>query len=74
MLRKIITALLPSLPFVNPLFAQTQHQPPPDTRGLFWCDSGCFFFELNIGESCAPVASLGGPSPAVGTGFEGIEW
>ena len=70
--RKIIQALLLSLLFVNPLFAQTQNEVPEQTGALIWRDPSCFFFVLKIEDNnYALFEFLGGPSPVVGNIFEG---
>jgi hypothetical protein len=71
MLRNIIPALLLSLLFTNPLFAQSENEPPSQTGELIWRDPSCYFFVLKIGENYALFEFLGGPSPMVGNVFEG---
>lgn len=71
MLRKMIQGLVLSLLFVNPLAAQTENQPPPQTGELIWRDPSCFFFVLKIEGQYALFEFLGGPSPIVGNVFEG---
>jgi len=72
MLRKFPRALLLSLLFVNPLFAQSQNEGPEQTGELIWRDPSCFFFVLKIDdENYSLFEFLGGPSPIVGNIFEG---
>jgi hypothetical protein len=72
MLRKLVQALLLSLLFVNPLFAQSQNEGPEQTGELIWRDPSCFFFVLKIDdENYSLFEFLGGPSPIVGNIFEG---
>jgi hypothetical protein len=67
----MIPALLLSLLFINPLFAQSENEPPSQTGELIWRDPSCYFFVLRIGENYALFEFLGGPSPMVGNVFEG---
>ena len=61
-----------SLLFVNPLFAQSQNEGPEQTGELIWRDPSCFFFVLKIDdENYSLFEFLGGPSPTVGSVFEG---
>ena len=70
--RKIIQALLLSLLFVTPVFAQSQNEGPEQTGELIWRDPSCFFFVLKIDdENYSLFEFLGGPSPTVGNMFEG---
>ena len=71
MLRSMIPALLLSLLCINPLFAQSENEPPSQTGELIWRDPSCYFFVLRIGEIYALFEFLGGPSPMVGNVFEG---
>lgn len=71
MFQRMFQALLLSLLLVNPLAAQTEDQPPPQTGELIWRDPSCFFFVLKIDGQYALFEFLGGPSPMVGNVFEG---
>ncbi|HEX4984810.1 MAG TPA: hypothetical protein VFV71_01935 [Burkholderiales bacterium] len=72
MLRKLLPVALLGLAYAGPAFAQAQNVGPDQTGELIWRDATCYFFVVKIDdENYSLFEFLGGPSPMVGSVFEG---